>query len=509
MSARSALTLLACLAALGACGPFASSDRESSLSIDEELELTEDVSRQLLDRARFVDDPVLLAYVDEIGQSIADATRPQPFPYRFAIIDDPALNAFTIGGGHIYVHSGVLAQAGDVAEIAGVLAHEIAHVRERHVVRRQEGQGLATLLTVAAAAAVVAAGADPELLMAAQGLNVALQLKNSRMAESEADYEGIQYLVRAGYAPRGMTRFFQRILLESPRASATVPSYLFTHPAVKERITATQAQIARMELPGSLRVRDDRLAGMQERLAMLQARMAGGSGLLARSQFDRTLTEPLLDRAEELRKQGALSEADEVLVQAQESEEGDPRVALARGRLAETRQDWALAREQFQRAFDLDPGVALARYELGRFHASMGERRRALFYLDQAAIAARPRSRLRQTIERELSLVLFPPFQEVTVQGMDPRSGTARLDTQVECAVTLDARAAKLGLPLVVTWYDATRQEAKQERIQADARGRARARYRVPATAAPGTWTIELRMGEGQRRELEFEVSGD
>src|SRR5262245_880878 len=152
--------VLGTIALLGGCIPLLRSSESSGtgksdaeVSVDRERELTADVARQLRSAATFVNDPILLGYVNEIGQSLVRSTEPQPFVFRFAIIQDETLNAFTIGGGYVYLNSGVIAQAGDVSELAGVLAHEIAHVRERHVTRRQDGQTLATLLTLAAAAA--------------------------------------------------------------------------------------------------------------------------------------------------------------------------------------------------------------------------------------------------------------------------------------------------------------------------------------------------------------------
>src|SRR5262249_33087013 len=138
---------------------------------DKEREITDDVARQIRGTTPLITDPVLLAYVNELGQSIVRQTEPQPFLYRFSIIRDDTLNAFTIGGGHVYLNSGVIAQAGSESELAGVLAHEIAHVRERHIARRAEGQGITTLATLAAAAAVAVAGADPGVMVVAQGLN--------------------------------------------------------------------------------------------------------------------------------------------------------------------------------------------------------------------------------------------------------------------------------------------------------------------------------------------------
>src|SRR5262249_25004311 len=188
-----------------------------------------------------VTDPAILDYVDSIGNSLVKGVEPSPFIFRFNVLEDKELNAFTIGGGYVYLSSAVLAQAGDTNELAGVLAHEIGHVEQRHVARQTEGQGLSMLVSLLGVAAAIAAKA-PEAAIAAQGLNVSLQLKHSREFESEADREGISIMSKTGYDPDGMRRFFQRIVADSPHAGAGIPPYLFTHPAVSERVAATKIQ---------------------------------------------------------------------------------------------------------------------------------------------------------------------------------------------------------------------------------------------------------------------------
>ncbi len=222
---KRALGLLAAtLLGVGAAVPArAQNPFASDLSVENEQEMTAQIHAQIRAQTKFVSDPVLLAYVNEVGNGLVKSTEPQPFIFRFFLIDDPALNAFTIGGGYGYSTTGVLGQAGDANELAGVLAHEIGHVEKRHIARRSEGQGIATIATLASLAAVMA-GADPGVLIATQGLNVSLQLKHSRAFEEEADREGIAIMSEAGYDPVGMTHFFQRILAQNPSAGAGVPA---------------------------------------------------------------------------------------------------------------------------------------------------------------------------------------------------------------------------------------------------------------------------------------------
>ncbi len=341
--------------------------REAALAtLEREMEMTAEIHRQIRAQARFVTDPVLLDYVNEIGQRILRPTEPQPFIYRFSILQSGDLNAFTTGGGYVYISSAVLAHVDDVAELAGVLAHEIAHARIRHI-----GKALATL-------AAMASGDSST----SQAINVSLRIQHTRKAEAEADREGIEYMIRSGYSPDGMIRFFQRILATSPRAGRGVPPYPFTHPALRDRIVDARVDIKRLYTPPGLVCQDARLAKMQARLSHL----AGGTWRQARASFERGVSDPYLLRARRQSEDGDLARADEILTHAQELQPWDPRIALARATLWERRGDLKVAKLQLERAFEIDPRMPLVLYRLGSLHKRIGNHSRAVFYLEQAAI---------------------------------------------------------------------------------------------------------------------------
>jgi len=489
---------------LGACGGILpSADDGVDPSLDREREITEEIATQIRRSGKLVNDPTLLAYLDSLGQELVRASGTQPFVYRFAIIDDDSLNAFTIGGGHVYVHRGVLDQAGDLSELAGVLAHEIAHVTQRHIAKRQEGQGLRTLISLAALAALAAAGADPELLVVADSLNVALELKNSRSAEAEADYVGVGYLISAGIAPRGMVRFFERILAEAPRGRDAVPSYLFTHPAVESRIGTTRGQIARSELPADLRTRDERLPEMQDRLAALRASVAGGSGLLARPAFDREIGDPVLERADQLESSGELEQAASELLRASALASSDPRLPLRLAQLRERQDRLADATSQLEQALRLDPMVPLTQFELGRLYALQRSDARALFYLDMAAAGANPKSSLARRAEAAIRLVVLEPWKSARA-FVSPNAGE---DPSLEVEFELDPRIRQLGLPLQVRWLGPDSTWSDWETLDGRPTGLLRARHPLGPRPALGTWSVELRLAECRQRRLEVDVN--
>ena len=497
MTARPPRSLAAALAlalALGGCAFSSENNPLSSgeLSIEKEKEITADVASQIREHLPLVHDPILLAYINELGQEIVAVTEPQPFVYRFALIDDDSLNAFTIGGGYVYLNTGVMEQAGNLSELVGVIAHEVAHVRRRHIARRNEGQTLAMLINMAALAAVALAGADPGLLMLGQGINVSLELKHSRAAESEADREAIGYMVRADYDPDGLTRFFERLVAAHPDPGQ-IPAYLYTHPAVKERIAATRVDIARADVPRDLRRDDPMLALMQTRLARILSPPPGGSGLHAAPEFDRSVTDPLIEQAEAQRLVGRNAAADEFLAEAELREPNDPRVALRRADLAEDRHDWEAARRHLQRAFELDPAAPLVQHRLGVAHLSLDNRTQAAFYLEQAAAGYRPGSLRRKRVEFDLSRLLFPVLDESGISGSAEQGDRRdfRRGERIRWWAGISNRFTSYNPELRVVWRDPQGLKAHVDRIRMNPLGNFSSEF-DSSGAVLGIWTVEI-----------------
>ncbi len=479
------------------------------VTLERELELSAEIHRQLRAQAPFVSDPVLLAYVNELAQHIVRVTEPQPFLYRFSILESDNLNAFTIGGGYVYLSSAVVAQAGDVAELAGVLAHEIAHVKLRHIAKAKENQGLATLISMAAVAAVVLAGGDPSLLAIGSGINVSMQLKHSREHEAQADREGIEYMIRSGYQPQGMLRFFQRILTEKPHAGKGVPPYLFTHPALRERIAAARVDIERLHPPLDLIRRDNRLPQMQARLALALSPVAGGSGLQARASFDRSVGDPQLERARQQGERGEFERADQTLARAQKLEPQDPRLALARADLAEKRGDLPAARVHLERAFEIDPSVPLVKYRLGLIHKQLDNRLTAVFYLEQAANGFSPQSSGRRNAELAIEQISFPVFEKSGIRGRseeEQRSVFARGET-VTWHGKISHRFQTYNPELSVHWSSPSGVVVLADSVRMNPFGNVSSSLRTH-DAAPGRWTVQVRLGDSLLEEYWFQLTG-
>ena len=211
-----------------------------TVSKEEERELGFEFDKALRENAVVIEDPVVAGFINDLGQEIVREIEPQPFIYRFRVVQHPALNAFAVPGGYVYFHSGTLLAAGSIDELAGVMGHEIAHVKAHHYKRMREKAQIPALLTNLAGLAAAVATKDATPMLAAQAANVAVQLRFSREFENEADQLGGVFMTRAGYRPDGITRFFERILALSERYPQDIPPYLFSHPDVGDRIRSVE-----------------------------------------------------------------------------------------------------------------------------------------------------------------------------------------------------------------------------------------------------------------------------
>jgi len=198
----------------------------------------------------YVDDPEISEYLGGLGARLAQATAGTRHDFEFFVIRDPTVNAFALPGGFVGVHTGLLNSAETESELASVLAHEIAHVTQRHIARILAQQQRMELPVMAAIAAAILLGRSrPDLAsgaaVAAQAGAVQAQLGYSRDFEREADRVGLQALEAAGFDARAMAVFFER-MQRSTRVSddGSVPGYLRTHPLTVERIADIQNKAA-------------------------------------------------------------------------------------------------------------------------------------------------------------------------------------------------------------------------------------------------------------------------
>src|SRR5262245_294699 len=259
--------VLALALGLPACTP---------LSIQEEQQLGRQMSRELRGQLVFVRDKVVIDYIEDFGREILTAAGRQPFQYRFYVVEDEELNAFAAPAGHIYVHTGTILAAKNASELAGVIAHEIGHVAYRHVANnynRQKNTGI-LYQTGVLAAWLFGGGLGASAAQLGGGLAATAYLNQyGREAEMQAAAFAVDAMPRANWDPNGLVSFFKTLQAEG---GPHVPTFLASHPATEERITATSERIAELSPGGSLRVEDGgKLEIIQRRSELLTGEPRG------------------------------------------------------------------------------------------------------------------------------------------------------------------------------------------------------------------------------------------
>jgi beta-barrel assembly-enhancing protease len=209
-------------------------------SIEKEQALGRELSQEVEQQAKLIKDPVITEYVNRIGQTLVQHSDAK-VPFVIKVVDDEQVNAFALPGGFFYVNSGVLLAADNEAELAGVMAHEIAHVAARHATRnatKQEIWNLASLPLVFIAGPVAAAIRQISSIMVPMSF-----LKFSRDAEREADFLGIEYEYAAGYDPTAFVDFFEKLDSLEKRKSGFIARAFSTHPMNDDRMRRAEDEL--------------------------------------------------------------------------------------------------------------------------------------------------------------------------------------------------------------------------------------------------------------------------
>lgn len=232
----------------------------SLISPSQEAELGEAFMRSVRAQATLVNDPEIEGYVRQLGQRLVTHSDAPGYPFTFFVVENPVVNAFAGPGGYIGVHTGLIATAENESELAGVMAHEIAHVTQRHLLRAYESAQQLSLPTAAGMIAAILLGVASEnpdasvaAISAVQAGNIQHQLNFTRSNEKEADRIGIQTLNRSGIDPYGMPSFFERLHQSTRLYGSNVPEFLSTHPVTSDRIAES---LTRAEQYGHSQERD-------------------------------------------------------------------------------------------------------------------------------------------------------------------------------------------------------------------------------------------------------------
>ena len=262
-------------------------------SIEKEIQLGKQLAAEVEKHAKIVADPVIAEYVNRIGQNLVHNSDTK-VPFTIKVIDSEEINAFALPGGYFFVNTGLIELAEDEAELAGVMAHEIAHVAARHGTRSATR---AQLIQFASIPLLFIGGwAGYGIQQAANFAIPMTMLKFSRNFEKDADFLGVQYMYKAGYDPASMVQFFERLKAKQKKNKNAVAKAFSTHPLTKDRIKLLQKTIDEL-LPDQpeYAVTSSEFQAVKDRLASLRARRKPTQGDPNRPTLKRsTQTEPVL-----------------------------------------------------------------------------------------------------------------------------------------------------------------------------------------------------------------------
>ncbi len=223
-------------------GSFEDPGGLNMVSQSQEIEIGMQASREIETEMRIIDDPYIQNYVNNMGHYLVQYSRRPNLSYQFKVVDTDEINAFALPGGFIYVNRGLIVEAGNEAELAGVLAHEIGHVAARHGAKR-----MTTLILYQFGVGFFDAMSREEQstqigFLVTDAIATGVLLRNSRSDERQADDYGTENLYLAGYDPLGMARFFDK--LSRDYSPGKVEVFLSTHPSPGERVRNVQRLVA-------------------------------------------------------------------------------------------------------------------------------------------------------------------------------------------------------------------------------------------------------------------------
>jgi hypothetical protein len=239
-------------------------------SLETEIRMGKQYAQQIEASVKLVQDPVVTEYVNRIGQNLVRNSDAQ-VTFTIKVIDSDEINAMALPGGFFYVNSGLILAADEEAEMAGVMAHEIAHVAARHITKQMTRANWANIGTIPL---IFVGGGIGYAVRSAASLALPMTfLSFSRGFEAEADYLGLQYMYKTGYDPQAFISFFEKVQAREKKKPGTLAKAFATHPQTPDRIEKSQQEIATI-LPARPQylVSTSEFDDVKARLAMIENR---------------------------------------------------------------------------------------------------------------------------------------------------------------------------------------------------------------------------------------------
>ncbi len=354
-------------------------------TIKDEKEYGEKFNVLVRSRLPLIQDPEVVGYVQGIVDKLQAGMRAQFFPFTVSVLRHNAVNAFATPGGYVFVHTGLIMAMRSESELAGVIAHELAHVTQRHIAGRIEAmQPLGILSIVGALAGAFLGGeAGAGVMAGTMAASQAAMLKYSRSDESEADQVGMNYMVAAGYDPKGMVGAFEVIGKKQWMMGSTIPAYLSTHPDVNERIRTLSQRLA--SLPPDKRVRKVDNSRFFRVQALVRARY--GDLAPAARAFEEQLTHPetkciaYMGLGILASRQNRILDATKAFDQAMQCSPNDQLFVREAGCFHYTKGDNKLGQKLLAQAVAMDRKDIMALYYYSRSLADNGNVGQAIEYI--------------------------------------------------------------------------------------------------------------------------------
>jgi len=342
-----------------------------ALTIQQEREIGEKVLEEVKRRWTLVEDPSVNLYINSIGKRILQVMESQPFEYQFFVINTQELNAFAVPGGKVFVNTGLILAVDTEDELASVICHEIGHVLARHIAKQSEKGQVLSLATLGAVLAGLIVGGKTGAAVATTSVAASqtAMLKYSRDDEEEADYLGMRLLERAGYDRRAMLSMLRKMRRHTGPASSDPPAYLLTHPAIEERISDLEVQMARYSEPVESRKPFGSLKRIQTKVNVGQKDI-GGAVTFFQNWVRRLPDDPEASFGLGLaqRRMGAMDRAIENLSQAASLSSQDGEIERELGATYFLKANLDAAEKHLERARALSPSDALTYFYLGRVY---------------------------------------------------------------------------------------------------------------------------------------------
>jgi beta-barrel assembly-enhancing protease len=245
-------------------------------SLEKEIALGKQLAQEVERQAKVIDDPIIAEYVNRVGQNLVRNSDAK-VPFTIKVLDTEEVNAFALPGGFFFVNSGLILKADTEAELAGVMAHEIAHVACRHGTRQATK---ADLIQIGTIPLIMMGGWTGYAIYEGAGLAIPMGfLAFTRANEREADFYGLQYMYKAGYDPLAFIDFFEKVETLERKKPGSVAKVFSTHPMTEDRVKKAQEEIQTILKPKpEYVVNTSEFNDVKARLAMLHNRRKVDNG---------------------------------------------------------------------------------------------------------------------------------------------------------------------------------------------------------------------------------------